>query len=249
MKKSFARLLWVLTASIVSASAFAQTYPTKPITVYIGLPPGGNGDGSMRVIANGMEKKLGQPVVIEYRPGANMTIAAKLVVAAPPDGYTLFVGSALTVHALFTRNNAVDALKELAPVVDIITSPFYLMVNGKLPATNFKELVAYSKTIPGGLKGGTAVEVQDLLQAVMQSRAGLMSRVIPYKGSSEMAVAMLSGDLDFSIGGFLVYLPHLKSGAVRLMFMTSPDRSPDFPNVPTAAEAGIANFIFTTDSA
>ncbi len=247
MKRTIARLLAALTAVIVSASALAQTYPAKPITVYIGLPPGTNVDASMRIIATEMEKKLGQPLVIESRPGANMTIAAKLAVVAPPDGYALFFGPAITIHPLFTRNNAVDALKDLAPVVDLMTSPFYMMVNGKLPATNFKELVAYSKTIPGGLKAGSSVELTDLLQAMMQSRGGLTSRVIPYKGSTEMAVAMLSGDLDFSIGSSLAYLPHLKGGAIRLMFITGPERLPEFPNVPTAVEAGIANFIFNTD--
>ena len=225
-----------------STQIMAQAWPAKPIKVVIGFTPGTIIDATMRLVGAEMEKKLGQQVVLEFKPGANGTIGAKSVVTASPDGYTLSYGNSVSIHPAFTRNNAVDATKDLVSVSNVMTTPFYFIASAKLPAKNFDELVRYAKSQPDGLSQGNSVEVQDLIFDILKDRTGFVSRSIPYKGSSQTVVALLAGEVDVSIGSILAYIPHVQAGTVRPMFILAANRHPQFPNLPTAAEVGIPNF-------
>jgi tripartite-type tricarboxylate transporter receptor subunit TctC len=251
MKQIFVRIAWAVAGLVLAAGfapvAMAQAWPAKPIKVVIGFPPGTIIDATMRLVGAEMEKKLGQQIVLEFKPGANGTIGAKAVVTAPPDGYTLSYGNSVSIHPLFTRNNAVDVTKEMVSVSNVMTTPFYFIASGKLPARNFDELLKFARTKPDGLAQGNSVEVIDLIFGMLKDRTGFISRSIPYKGSSQVVVAMLAGEVDVTIGSILAYIPHVTAGTVRPMFILSASRHPQFPNLPTAAEVGIPNFELALD--
>ena len=231
-----------LTTIVCAGSACAQSFPSKPIRFMIGFTPGALTDGVARVVGIEMEKRLGQPVILEFRPGANGTIAAKYVATSNPDGYTLFFGSTLPMHPIFTLNNSVDAEKELAAVSRTATQPFYFMSNSKLPVNSYQELLAFGKANPGRLTQGSSTALQDLIMGILKDRTGLETRSIPFKGSPQVAAALLAGDVDVTIGGVLAYLPHVQAGKVRLLFVASRERSSGLRDVPSAVEAGIPNF-------
>lgn len=246
MKQALLRVFATL-LFLTAGSSWAQSWPAKPIKVVIGFPPGTIIDATMRLVANEMEKKLGQQIVLEFKPGANGTIGAKSVATAPPDGYTLTYGNSVSIHPMFTRNNAVDALKDLVSISNVMTTPFYFMSSAKLPARSFDELLKHQKTVPDGLSQGNSVEVQDLIFDILKERTGFVSRSIPYKGSSQTVVALLAGEVDVSIGSILAYIPHVQAGTVRPLFILAPNRHSQFPGLPTAAEIGIPNFELALD--
>ena len=226
----------------ITSNGWAQAWPSKPIKVVIGFPPGTVIDASMRIVAAEMEKKLAQQIVLEFRPGANGTIGAKAVVTAPPDGYTLAYGNSVSIHPLFTRNNAVDVTKEMVSVSNIMGTPFYFIASAKLQARTFEELLRLNKATPDGHSQGNSVEVQDLIFDMLKERTGFVSRSIPYKGSSQTVPSLLAGEVDVSIGSILAYIPHVQAGTVRPLFILSSTRHAQFPNLPTSAEVGIPNF-------
>jgi tripartite-type tricarboxylate transporter receptor subunit TctC len=246
MKQIFIRIAWAMAGLVLAAGfapvALAQAWPAKPIKVVIGFPPGTIIDATMRLVGAEMEKKLGQQVVLEFKPGANGTIGARSVVTAPPDGYTLSYGNSVSIHPAFTRNNAVDATRELVSVSNVMTTSFYFLAAAKLQARNFDELLKVARASPDGLSQGNSVEVQDLIFDILKERTGFVSRSIPYKGSSQTVLAVLAGEVDVTIGSILAYIPHVQAGKVNPIFILAAKRHPQFPNLPTAAEAGVPNF-------
>ncbi len=183
-----------------------------------------------------------QPVIFDNRSGAEGVIGGSFVLAAPADGHTLFFGSTLPMHSTFSLNNAVDAEKELVALSRAATQPFYLMTNAKLPVKTYRELVAYSKTKPNGLNQGSSTALQDLVMDVLERKSGLKTTSIPFKGSPQVAVALLAGDIDVTAGGVLAYVPHIQSGNARVLLVAANQRSSAFPDVPSAPEAGIPDF-------
>ena len=239
---SAATLAFALSATLFAGACQAQAWPAKPIKVVIGFTPGTIIDATMRLVSAEMEKKLGQQIVLEFKPGANGTIGTKSVVTAAPDGYTLSYGNSVSIHPAFTRNNAVDATKELASISNVMTTPFYFISSAKLPAQTFAELLKVAKASADGLSQGNSVEVQDLIFDILKERTGFVSRSIPFKGSSQTVLALLAGEVNVTIGSILAYIPHVQAGTVRPLFILSGNRHPQFPNLPTAAEVGIPNF-------
>lgn len=237
----------LLLSLLVSVSAWAQPYPNKPIRFTIGFPPGTVLDAVARLAGNEMEKQLGQPIVLEFKTGANGTIAAKAVVNAPPDGYTLFYGNTTSIHPIFNRNNAVFAGKELLPIARFATSPFVFFSSAKLPAGSFPELLAYAKANPDRLTFGSPNPTFALIMQMLKDRTGFSARVIPYKGSPQIVVALLAGEADLAFSNVQPYLPHIQAGKIRALFVAGDKRSPLLPNVPTADEVRIANFELATN--
>ena len=247
MKKTIAKITMCLGLAVFAGATWSQVWPSKPIKVMIGFPPGTIVDGSIRQVANEMEKKLGQQIVFEFKPGASGTIAAKAVVTAPADGYTLLYGPAVGVHPLFTKNNAVDSGKEFVSVSNVISNPFYFIASGKLPVKTFDELRKYAAANPVPLSQGNSIETQDLIMEILRERTGLATRSIPYKGSTQIVLGILSGEVDLSIGSILAYVPHIPTGGARVLFVAAAKRNPIFPAIPTAAEVGIQNFELSLD--
>jgi len=242
MKSNLKIFLVLLISFLIAPACYAQSFPSKPIRLVIGFTPGALTDGIARVLAIEMGQRLGQAVVLEFRPGANGTIAAKYVAAAPPDGHTLYFGSVLPMHSTFSLHNAVDAEKELVAMSRVATQPFYLMSSAKLPVKTFKDLVAYSKANPDGLNQGSSTTLQDLVMDVLHRKTGFKTRSIPFKGSGQVAAALLAGDVDLTAGGVLAYVPHVQSGNVRVLLVAAKQRSSAFPDVPSAVDAGIPDF-------
>ncbi len=248
MKKILGALILGLAALTIGVSAGAQpaAYPNKPIRFIIGFPPGTIIDAVGRIVTNEMSKHLGQPIILEFKPGANSTIGAKYVVNAEPDGYTIFLGTASTIHPLLNRNNGVDAGKEFASISTIATAPFFILVRADLPIKSLQDLIAYDKAKPGALTYGSPSAPAYLLMSVLKERTGVDVRSVPYKASGQVAMALLAGEVDMAAVTALSFLPHIQAGKIRPLFSLSPKRASILPDVPTAAELGIRNFEFAT---
>jgi tripartite-type tricarboxylate transporter receptor subunit TctC len=230
---------------LVAGEALGQPFPNKPIRVLVGLP-GGATDASVRFAATEMSKRLAQPVVVEIMGGASGTIAGNVVVNARPDGYTLYYGSVSAISPLFNRNNGVEAAKSLAPVSNFASAPYIFYINAKLPVRSIQDLVAWSKS--NRLNMGSGAVNAAILASVLSARSGMVYENIPFKGSGLLVVALLNGDIGLtatvSLGNFA---QHVRAGTVRPLFVTKDTRFALMPNVPTAAELGVQNFVTLTN--
>lgn len=227
--------------------AMAQPYPDKPIRFVIGFPPGTIIDAVGRIVTAEMSKQLGQSIVLDFRPGANATIGARHVMSAPADGYTLFFGTASTIHPILNRFNGVEAGKEFASVAAIATAPFFMLSKADLPVRSLQDFTAHAKSKADGLTYGAPSAPAFLLMRVFRDRTGVEARAIPYKNSAQLSVALLAGEVDVAPATALSFLPHIRAGKVRALFILAPKRSSLLPGVPTAAELGIRNFEFATN--
>ena len=243
MKKMWRAGVALILAGVVNL-AHGQAFPNKPVRFVIGFTPGTIVDIVARLVGTEMEKRLGQPVVLEFKSGANGTIGAKFVSSAPADGYTLFYGNTTGIHPVFIRSNAVDAAKDLTPVSLVVTAPFFFYTSAKIPARTLQELSAYSKANPAdGLRHGATSATVDLIVQMLANRTGISSRSIPYKASPQIVIALIAGEVNLATtSNVQSFLPHVQSGAVRTLFVAAAGRSALVPNVPTAAEVGLANF-------
>lgn len=239
--KSFVSTL-VLTAAMVAGTAQAQTYPAKPVRIIIGNPPASVVDVTIRPVAEELTRRLGQPFIVENRPGANSRIGAKAVVSAAPDGYTLFYSLVMQSHSLFGRDSAVDAGKDLLPVSQLVSTPWVLVVRSTLPITSLQELVAYSKANPGSLKHGAPAAIVDIPMKFLGDRAGFQTRSIPYKSSPQVMVALLSGEVDLGMGSAQTFLAQLQAGKLRALAAVAAKRVAVVPDVPALPEVGLRDF-------
>ena len=224
------------------AGAFAQTYPNKPIRVIIGNPAGTVVDGTARPILDDMSKRMGQPIVIDYRTGANTRIGAKAAATATPDGYTLFYSNVMQSHSLFNKENFVDAGKEFVQVSQFVATPWVLVTRASLPATNMQELLAWAKANPGKLRNGAAAPSVTLAMKVLESRIGLASESIPYKASTQVLTSMLAGDIDMTFGSVQTYQAQVQAGKLNIIAFMANKRFALLPNVPSAPEVGLKDF-------
>ena len=231
-----------LVIASLATMAAAQDFPTKPIRIISPNAPGSTTDVGARMIAGELEKRLRQPVVVENRPGAGGMIGARAVVSAPPDGHTLIYFSGIVATSIFVKNDPIDPLKDLLPVSVLYEAPYFFFVDPKLPVRNFKELIAYSKANPGKLNHGSQSPTGTLGAQALKARTGLDFVTGPYKVSSQIPNALVTGEVAFSFDGLPVYIPMLQAGRIKALFVASRERSVLFPDVPTAAEAGLPDF-------
>lgn len=240
LKLDVTKLMASLACSALTSIAAAQSFPSKPIRIIIGFPPGTTTDSVARITSEPMQKLLGQPVLVEARTGAGGGIAGNVVAKADPDGYTLYFGLAATLHPVFTKNNAIDASKEFTPISDTMTAPYALFTSAKLPVASFKELTAYAKTLSAGkLNFGKSVAQQELVMEFIKSASGISYTTIPFTGSNQAVPLLTSGEVGLFVNVFANHVSHIPH-IVRPMFITAAKRSPQYPDVPTAAEVGIA---------
>lgn len=237
-----------LLAAILSCFAFAalaQGYPARPIHVIVPFAPGGNVDITARLVAPGLSEALGQPVIVENKPGAGGAIGADHVAKAAPDGYTLLMGSNSTfsvVPALYPKN-PYNPLKDFAPVVSIASAPFVLVVNPGGPA-KATDLVARAKSQPGKMtmaSAGTGSS-NHLVGELFQEVSGAKFTHVPYKGSGPALQDLMGGQVDLHFDQITSASGHIQSGKLRALMVTSPQRVAILPDVPTAEEAGYAAF-------
>lgn len=246
MKSQFRATLAIVALSALASGAFAQNYPTKPVRLVVGFPPGGAVDIMGRTIGAKLSERLGQSLVIDNRSGAGGNIAADLVAKSSADGYVLLISavSSLAISAAYYDNLKYDVLKDLAPVGVVGAVPNVLVVNPSVPARNVKELIALAKLKPGqiafGSAGpGTTVHFAGELFKVM---AGVDMLHVPYRGAAPAMVDLLGGRVQLMFDFLSAALPRIKDGSLRALGVTSATRSPLLPDVPTIAEAGVKGY-------
>ncbi len=245
--QSMLRLVCASAALAVSCSAaVAQAYPHKPIKLIVGFPPGGGVDIIARTISQPLGERLGQAVVVENRPGAGGNIAAEQVARAPADGYTLLVSavSSLAISASLYRNPRYDVLKDFVPVAVVASVPNVLVVHPSVAAKSVPELIALAKENPGKVNFGSAGNGTTVHFAgeLFKSMAQVDMVHVPYKGAAPAMSDLLGGQVQLMFDFLSAAAPHIKSGKLRALGVTSASRSPVLPDVPTIAEAGLPGY-------
>jgi len=237
------RALISLAAALLAASAFAQTYPSKPVRVIVPFPPGGSADAASRSMAEKLSGLWGQPVVLEHKPGAGTTIAAAYVAASAPDGYTILFCGAIShaASANLYRDLSYDPVKSFAALGTIALSPFILVVNPNVKAGSVRELVELARAKPGALNYASSGNgASPHLAAEMFARATDIRMVhVPFKGMQPALVSLLAGEVDLTFADVAV-MPLVRSGKLRALAVTTAKPSPLVPGVPTLGEAGVA---------
>lgn len=230
-------------------AARAADFPSKPITLVVPFAPGGVADITARTVGQAMSASLGQPVVIDNKPGAGGIVATQAVLGAAPDGHTLLLMSnatAVSVHIV--KKLPFDVQKQLLPVSTLGFFELGLAVPAESPYKTLKDLVAYAKSKPGRLSIGTISvgSTQHLSAELFKSRAGIDAVVVPYKGSPAVINALRAGEIDVAFEILSPLLPQLQAKVIRALAVTGPQRFPGLPDVPTVMEQGITNY--TVDS-
>jgi len=232
--------------AVLFSPIHAADYPSRPIRFVIGFAPGGASDTMVRVIGARLAENLRQPVVIDNRPGAGGNIAAEIVARAQPDGYTLLLGNngILAVNVSLYPKIGFDPLRDFAPVVLIASQPNILAVHPAVAAKSVKELVALAKAKPGQLNYASpgAGTTGHLAAELFKRMAGVDMVIVPFKGGGPSVASVLAGQTQFTFATALSVQPHIKAGRVRALAVTTAQRSPNFPDLPTVSEAGVPGF-------
>jgi tripartite-type tricarboxylate transporter receptor subunit TctC len=244
MRQSFANWL-ALAVATVAAAAGAQDYPQRPLRMIVGQPPGGTTDIMARLVASKLAERLKQQVVVDNRAGASGIIGANLVAKSLPDGYTLFMaaGSFGAIGSLYAKL-PFDVSRDFAPIAFVATSPYMFVAHPSVPVKSIGELIAYAKARPGQLNyaASTPGSVQRLSGELFRRMTGIEMLYVPYKGTGLLMPDLLGGRLQIGIDNVMVMVPHVKSGALRGLAVTSARRSPVAPDLPTIAESGLPGF-------
>ena len=234
----------------IAGTAVAQTapYPNKPVTIYVGFPAGSTNDSTARAMAHELSAQMGQQFVVINRDGAAGVIAAGQVAKMKPDGYSLMWASAspLVMSPAYNRNTPYDPLKDFAPVSVYFYLPYVIAEHPSVPANNLRELRALAKAHPGKLSYGSS-GVGGALHLAMElvlNRSGTKMLHVPYRGTPAMTLDVISGQIDLMTNSTSNTAPHIASGRVRAIGVTSSKRSVQLPNVPTLAEAGLPGYEF-----
>ncbi|MFZ2386683.1 MAG: tripartite tricarboxylate transporter substrate binding protein [Polaromonas sp.] len=234
-----------LALSLAGNAAFAQAWPARPISLIVPFPAGGTTDVLARAVGQELSKNLGQPVVVESRPGAGATLGADFVAKSRADGYTLLMGAVHhTIATSVYRKLPYDFQKDLAPITTVALVPNVLVVNPNVPARNVKELLALAKSEPGKLTYGSNGNGtgQHLIGAQFEGMGGVQLLHVPYKGSGPLTVDLLGGQITMSFDTITPVLSQIKVGKLRALAVTTIKRSPALPDVPTLDESGLKGF-------
>lgn len=241
MKRMFAGFFLVLAAF----AAGAQEWPTQPIKLIVAFPPGGTVDQFARLVQAPLQQILGQPVIVENRSGGSGSIGTAVVAKSPPDGYTwVCVFDTHGVNQSLIPNLPYDTLKDLSPLILIGVSPMLLAANPGSPYKSWSDIVAGSKKDPGSAAFGTigSGSLGHLAMALVGSKIGIRMTHIPYKGGGPLTQDVLAGHVPLAIGSAALLTPHVQSGKLVPIAVTSAHRAAQLPNVPTLAELGVPGF-------
>ncbi|GAB1579306.1 Bug family tripartite tricarboxylate transporter substrate binding protein [Bordetella petrii] len=247
MAKNLKLLAAACVATVMSASAAvaADSYPSKPITIILPYATGGTADMLARYAADALQSELGQPAIVEARPGAGGVLGTEHVARAEPDGYTLVLTASGTMavnpYVYKLRYKPLEDFKQVTVLVDL---PFVVVTNNQFPAKNLREFIDYGRQHPGAITFGNAGmgTQQHLTQLMFARAAGIEVNVVPYKGSSPAMTDLLGGHINAVLDNTGVQTPFIQAGKVRALFVTNPERVAALPDVPTAPEAGLPGF-------
>ena len=239
------RLLSSVFVAAFAMMAQAQPFPAKPIRMIVPFAPGGATDFMARVIAQKMQESMGQPVVVENKPGANAIVGTDFVAKSPPDGYALVLCAfGHATNPYLVAKLPYDSLKDLAPVTLLVTGPLMLAVHPSIPGNSVKDLVAYMKANPGKLNyasGGTGSS-QHFAGELFQSMTGTKMVHVPYKGTAPAYTDLLSGQVSMIFDNMVTAHPQVKAGKLKALGVSSAQRAAQAPDVPTIAESGVSGF-------
>jgi tripartite-type tricarboxylate transporter receptor subunit TctC len=226
------------------ASALAQEdpakYPTRAIHIIVGFTAGGGNDIIARIIGQKLSESLGQPVIIENKPGGGSIVATEYVAKSAPDGYTLLIGAsgAMAVNPAVYSKLPYDSIRDFTPVSELGSFPLILIVNAASPIKSVAELVAYAKANPDKANYSSSSAAFQLVTELFKQKTGAPMQVIPYKGANDSVMAVVSGQVTATIADAGPVFGQLKSGLLRALAVAAPKRMEDFPDVPTMKEAG-----------
>ena len=243
-----AALVAVAATASLGQPVSAQNYPNRPIRFVVPFSPGGAADVPGRILTQKLTESLGHQVVVDNRPGAGSTIGADQVAKAPPDGYTLLtISNTHFVSAALYKKLPYDSVADFAPVTQVTSAPNVIVVHPSLPAKTVKELIALAKAKPGKIDYASSGNgsTQHLTGALFTKMAGIEMTHIPYRGSGPATADLLSGQVTVGFPGIAGMLPQIKAGKLRALAVTSVKRSPELPDTPTVAEAGVKGYDVT----
>jgi tripartite-type tricarboxylate transporter receptor subunit TctC len=250
LKRMAAALAGLLALVAATAVATAANYPDRPVTVVVGFPPGGASDILARILTDKLSKLLGQPVIVDNRPGAGGNVAGEFVAHAAPDGYTLLIGNnaILATNASLYSNIGFDAVKDFAPISLIGTQANVLVVNPNVPAHSLAELIALAKAEPGKLNFASSGYglAAHLAGELFKAQAHIDIVHVPYKGSAPALEDVIAGQDQMMFATASGVMGFLKNGQVRALAVTTLKRTAILPDIPTMDEAGLPGFEATT---
>jgi tripartite-type tricarboxylate transporter receptor subunit TctC len=245
--KSALTVALAVATTLGCSAAFAQAWPTKPVRIVVPFPAGGTTDVVARILGQRLQETWGQTVIVENKTGAGGNIGATEVARAPNDGYTLLMasGSIFTVNPHIYAKMPFDAAQDFVPITNVASGPMVIVVGPNVPAKNITEFIALAKAKPGALNFGSAgvgSQVHMAGENFLYS-AGIDLKHVPYKGESLALTDVAGGSVEMVPGNLAAMLPFIKSGKVRALGVTSAERSPAAPDIPTVAEAGLPGFV------
>ena len=232
-----------LAPALSAGAQMTERYPARPIKMVVGYSPGGGNDLIARIVATRLQGKLGQPVIVENKPGAQSIVAAEMVAKAPPDGYTLLVAPSgpLTINPAVYAKLPYDPVKDFTPLSLLAEFPLLLIVGGEQPVKSVKELVEYGRANPKLANYASSATPFQLAAELFNQRTDSKFQHIPFRGSGDMAQAVMSGQVLMAFADSGPIVGPLKAGKLRALGITTARRPPDFPDVPTMAESGVSD--------
>ena len=248
MNRIRAGLVGAALAAVIALTAAgpisAQPYPSKPVKIIVGFAPGGGNDIIARFVAQRLSSSLGQQFIVENRPGAGGSIGTAAGVNAPSDGYTLtLISASYTVHPSVYKLKF-DPITDIAPIIQVSQGPFLIVVHPSVPAKTIQELIALAKSRPGNLNYATPGQggITHLATELFATMAGIKLNHVPYKGTGPALTDTIAGQTDLYFSTTAAALPHVKSGRLRALAVTTPKRLPFAPDIPTVAESGVPGY-------
>ena len=237
------RLILCLCALFLAGPVLAQPYPSKPIRLVVGYSPGGGNDLIARIVAARLQEKLGQPVVVDNKPGAQAIVASELVAKAAPDGYTLLIAPSgpLTINPAVYAKLPYDPVRDFAPISLLAEFPLMLVVGADQPIKSVRDLVEYGRAHPNLANYASSATPFQLAAELFNQRTGSKFQHIPYRGSGDAVQAVMAGQVLMALADSGPIAGPLKGGKLRGLALTAPKRNAALPDVPTMAEAGIAD--------
>jgi len=234
----------VLLLVVLPSVGLAQPFPNRPVRIVTNFPAGGLADAVCRAIANPLTQQLGQPVVVENKPGADGAIAGEYVAKSPPDGYTIFFGtnSAMVAVPALRKNPPYDPIADFTPISLIGRFPFFVFAHPSMPAKNLAELVDYARANPGKLNYGSGNTTSIIATGQIAVLAKLQMQHVPYKGDAPLMNDLVSGRLHFAVASTSPAGPLAKDGKLKVLGTLSPRRNAMFPDAPTMAESGFPGY-------
>lgn len=242
-------LLAGVTALLAAGGVLAQSYPSKAIRFIVPYPPGGGSDIVARLLAAKMTTSLGQPVIVDNKPGASTIIGTEMLAKAPPDGYTIgMITDSHAINQLFFPKLPYDSIKDFEPITQLVFVPLVLVAHPSLNVKNVKELIAAAKAKPGKINyasigNGTPHQIS---MEWLKSMGGISMTHIPYKGVAPALTDLVAGQVDIMFTGTSSALPYVKAGRLNALAVSSARRQPSFPDTPSVAESGLPEFDFMT---